>query len=123
MDGRGDGFAYIDMGAYELPVPNGSNENSIVQTQDFLHQNYPNPFNPTTTISYQLPENCKVELTVYNLKGQKVKQLVSDQLSAGQNSVVWNGTDENNKSVSSGIYFYKLKTGNFEKTKKMILMR
>ena len=48
---------------------------------------------------------------------------LSDQLSAGQHSVVWNGTDDNGKSVSSGIYFYKLKTDNFEKTRKMILMK
>jgi len=123
VDGRGDGFAFIDMGAYELPEPNGSDENTIEQTKNYLHQNYPNPFNPTTIISYQLPENSKVELAIYNLKGQKVKQLVSDQLSAGQHSVVWDGKDNNNKSVSSGIYFYKLKSGNFETTKKMILIK
>jgi len=86
-------------------------------------QNYPNPFNPTTTINYQLPVDSKIELAIYNLQGQRVKQLVSDQLSAGQHSVIWNGKDKNNKQVSSGIYFYKLKTGNFEETKKMILMK
>ena len=99
-------------------------EEISVSSQEFrIYQNYPNPFNPETTISFQLPENSKVKLTVYNLKGQKVKQLVSDQLSAGQHSVVWDGTDQTNKSVSSGIYLYKLKTTNFEKTKKMILIK
>jgi hypothetical protein len=118
-----------DMGAYGGPnaigwVPVPVNDDVIIQpTLCKLYQNYPNPFNPETTISYQLPENGKVELTIYNLKGQKVKQLVSDQLSAGQHSVVWNGKDDNGKPVSSGIYFYKLKSGNFEKTKKMILMK
>ncbi|MCK5052603.1 MAG: T9SS type A sorting domain-containing protein [Candidatus Cloacimonetes bacterium] len=88
-----------------------------------VHQNYPNPFNPTTTINYSLKENSKVSLNIYNIKGQKVKQLVSDQFPSGQYSVIWNGTDDNNKSVSSGIYFYKLKSGDFEKTKKMLLMK
>ena len=123
------GTTINDMGAYGGPnaigwLSVGVEDNVIVQTPEiFLYQNYPNPFNPTTTIKYQLPENSKVELTVYNLKGQKVKQLVSEQLSAGRHSVVWNGKDNNNKSVSSGIYFYKLKTANFEKTRKMILLK
>jgi flagellar hook assembly protein FlgD len=88
-----------------------------------LEGNYPNPFNPTTTIKYSLIENSKVELTIYNLKGQKVKQLIKNQLSTGQHSVVWNGRDENNKQVASGVYFYKLKTENYEKIKKMILIK
>ncbi|MCK4652818.1 MAG: T9SS type A sorting domain-containing protein [Candidatus Cloacimonetes bacterium] len=101
----------------------GINENTIVQTQDYLHQNYPNPFNPETTISYQLPENSKVELIVYNLKGQKVKTLINELLSAGEHSVIWDGRDSNGNRVGSGIYFYKMKTDNHEETKKMILMK
>ena len=91
-----------------------------------LMGNYPNPFNPTTIINYSLKENAKVSLNIYNIKGQKVKQLITNstsQLSAGQHSVVWDGRDENNKPVGSGIYFYKMKTDNFEKTKKMILLK
>ena len=99
-----------------------SGENEIISTKMEL-SNYPNPFNPTTTINYSLKENSKVSLKIYNIKGQKVKQLFNDQLSAGEHSVIWNGTDNNGKSVSSGIYFYKLRTANFEKTKKMILMK
>ncbi|RLC58267.1 MAG: hypothetical protein DRH89_01540 [Candidatus Cloacimonadota bacterium] len=86
--------------------------------------NYPNPFNPATTISFSVTQTSSfVNLDIYNIKGQKVKQLISDQLSAGQRTVIWNGTDDNGKSVSSGIYFYKLKTANFEKTKKMIFLK
>ncbi len=76
-------------------------------------ENYPNPFNPSTTISFSVTQNSDfVSLEIFNIKGQKVKQLVSNsanQLSAGQHSVVWDGTDENNKPVSSGIYMYQLK--------------
>ncbi len=112
----------IDMGAYENQNVVGVDD-LVIPSFTQLHQNYPNPFNPTTTISYQLPEESEVELTIYNLKGQKVKQLVNDQLPDGQHSIVWNGKDDNGKSVSSSIYFYKLKTDNHEETKKMILMK
>ena len=88
-----------------------------------LLQNYPNPFNSETTISYQLPENSRIELTVYNLKGQKVKTLVDEGLDAGNHTAIWKGTYDNGKSVSSGIYLYKLKTGGFDQTKKMILIK
>jgi len=71
--------------------------------------NYPNPFNPSTTISFSIPEEGHAELIIFNIKGQKVKQLVSDQLSAGQHSVVWDGRDDNNRPVGSGVYLYKLK--------------
>ena len=113
----------IDMGAYENQNIFVNTDENLIPLITKLNQNYPNPFNPTTTINYSLRENSKVSLKIYNIKGQRVKQLVSDQLSAGQHSVVWNGKDENNKSVCSGIYFYKLKTSDFEKTRKMILLR
>ncbi len=87
--------------------------------------NFPNPFNPSTTISFSLTakdaKNTKLE--IYNLKGQKVKTLVNEELSAGKHSVVWNGTDDSDKSVSSGIYFYKMRAGSYTSTKKMILMK
>jgi hypothetical protein len=113
----------IDMGAYENQNVIVNADENLIPLFTRLNQNYPNPFNPTTTINYSLKENSKVSINIYNIKGQKVKQLVSDQLSEGQHSVIWNGTDNNGKSVSSGIYFYKLKTENYEKTKKMILLR
>ena len=97
-------------------------ENEIIQTEIGL-SNYPNPFNPTTTLSFSLQNNSNVELSIYNIKGQKVKQLFRNQLSSGQHSVVWDGKDDQNKSVTSGIYFYKLKAGEFEEIKKMLLLR
>ena len=107
--------------------PTGINDNEMIDAlvTSSLHQNFPNPFNPSTTISFltkELTENT--ELAIYNMKGQKVKQLVSDKLSAGQHSVIWNGTDDSGKPVSSGVYFYKLKVGaNYTHTRKMILMK
>jgi len=88
-------------------------------------QNSPNPFNPNTIISFELTtENSeKTELAVYNLKGQKVKQLVNEKLATGSHSYVWNGKDINNKSVASGVYFYKLQIDGKQKTKKMLLLK
>ncbi|MCK4655272.1 MAG: T9SS type A sorting domain-containing protein, partial [Candidatus Cloacimonetes bacterium] len=85
--------------------------------------NYPNPFNPQTTIQYSILQESKVELNIYNIKGQKVKQLINDQLSAGQHLVVWDGMDTNDKQVSSGIYFYKLEAGDYQKVRKMVLVK
>ena len=85
--------------------------------------NYPNPFNPTTMISFSIPEASNVEFSIFNIKGQKVKTLVSPNLEKGTHSIIWNGTDENNQSVASGIYFYKLKNGNCQRVKKMLLLK
>ncbi len=99
-----------------------STDHNIVNLE--LLGNYPNPFNPETTISFSVAQTSSfVNLEIFNLKGQKVKLLVNETLSAGQRSVVWDGTDENNRPVSSGIYFYKLKVGNFEQSKKMLLLK
>ena len=111
-----------DMGAWFYDQGSAIEDNEIENVNSTL-SNYPNPFNPETTINYQLPENGNVRLAVYNLKGQKVKTLVDKTLESGNHIVIWNGTDENNKSVSSGIYFYKIKTDNHEETRKMILMK
>jgi len=88
-----------------------------------LQGNYPNPFNPTTTIAYQMSKSEPVTITVYNLKGQKVRTLVNEVKTAGNHTVVWNGMDQNGKSVASGIYYYKLSTNNHTEVRKAILMK
>ncbi|RLC47342.1 MAG: hypothetical protein DRH57_04235 [Candidatus Cloacimonadota bacterium] len=88
-----------------------------------LKQNYPNPFNPQTVIAYQLPERAAVEISIYNILGQKVKTLVNDRKEAGYHKVIWNGKDAENRDVSSGIYFYKISTDKFSETKKCLLLK
>ncbi len=88
-----------------------------------LKGNYPNPFNPETTISYSVEKAGKVTLEVFNILGQKVKTLVNDSRNAGNHNVVWNGKDDAGRAVSSGVYFYRMKNGNYSKTNKMILMK
>ena len=99
-------------------------ENTIIPlANNFNLNNYPNPFNPETTISYHLLADSKVSLSIYNIKGQKVKTLVNEVLPAGEHSVIWNGRDSNGNRVSSGIYFYKLNAGDFQKVRKMLLLK
>lgn len=89
-----------------------------------LVQNYPNPFNATTTISFALPDNLSVSLEIYNVLGQKIKTLLnSQQLQAGNHHIKWNGNNEQNNTVASGIYFYRLQIHNEIHTKKMVLLK
>ncbi len=89
-----------------------------------LNQNYPNPFNPTTTISYELPISGVVSVKVYNTLGQEVRTLVNNSAKmAGFHSVTWDGKDNSGKEVSSGIYLYRLQTGNTIINKKMLFVK
>ena len=107
-----------------IDLNNVGTGDDVVNAVFSLSQNYPNPFNPTTTISFSVAQTPSfVNLEIFNLKGQKVKQLVSEQLSTGQHSVVWNGDEANGNTVSSGLYFYKIKAGRYTSFKKMILMK
>ncbi len=88
-----------------------------------LNNNYPNPFNPSTTISFDLAKAGNVKLSIYNIKGQLVRRLHNAPLASGNHKIVWNGRDESNRPVASGIYYYKLDTGGYRKTNKMLLMK
>jgi hypothetical protein len=98
-------------------------QNTIPQYRFALQQNTPNPFNPNTTISFSLPEKQRAELNIYNVKGQLIKSLVNDVLDRGEYSIVWNGKDNNNHQISSGIYYYKLKWKDKQSIRKMILLK
>lgn len=103
---------------------NVPNQDDVTPSVGFtLEQNYPNPFNPDTTIRFSLMTGSDVTLEVYNLRGQLVKKLINDYINSGTQSVIWHGEDYNGLSVSSGVYFYKLKAGTYTKTRKMILIK
>ena len=104
-------------------ITNSSDIDKITTT------NYPNPFgisesrNLGTTISYEISKDANVSVEIYNIKGQKVKTLLSNFQKRGKHFVVWNGKDENNKNISSGVYFYKINTGNNSTIKKILLLK
>ena len=107
-----------------VPFPYVGNDDEVIPgLVTKLQNNYPNPFNPTTTISFSLAKAGKTSLAVYNLKGQLVTHLVNAEMDKGIHHIVWNGRDASNRSVASGIYFYRLISGNYIETKKMMLMK
>lgn len=115
-------YAAIDLEFQEEWIDPVSVDPETIPPIDFDLSNYPNPFNPSTTISFNLPTGITgdAELNIYNIKGQKIRQY---SIYDNQSSIVWDGKDSNDKQVSSGIYFYKLRSGDFEQTKKMMLIK
>jgi hypothetical protein len=101
------------------------NDNSKTKANTFkLKQNYPNPFNPETTIFYQLAKSENVNIKIYNLHGDEIKTLVANKTQlSGNYFVVWNGKDNKNQFVSTGVYIYRLQAGNYVDMKKMTLIK
>jgi hypothetical protein len=100
----------VDMGCYEWQGT--ISYNFEFQISNYKLSNHPNPFNPTTMISFSIPEESKVDLIVYNIKGQKIKTIVNEKLEQGLHQTIWDGKNDNNRYVASGVYFYKLKVNN-----------
>jgi len=98
-------------------------EEVVPVTATALVGNYPNPFNPRTTITYNIKNDAAVTLEVYDLKGRKIRTLVSGKVKAGSHSVIWKGDDNNGKPVSSGVYFTRMTCENYVSTRKLILMK
>ncbi len=114
----------IDMGAYEYQDSVAIQEDIIKPITQTKISNYPNPFNPSTTINLELAESGKIELAIYNIKGQKIKTLLDAYSSKGIFELVWRGTDNNGKKVASGNYFIKLKVNEEEKAvRKCVLLK
>jgi methionine-rich copper-binding protein CopC len=96
---------------------------SSLPTEYALQQNYPNPFNPDTQIGFALPVDSDVELSIFNVLGQKVTTLAFGKMPAGNHTVTWKGTDSDGGQVASGVYFYRISADNFAATKKMMLLK
>lgn len=114
---------YFDNVKIEQLSATGIGKDKPVASSFKLNPNYPNPFNPSTTISFTLPEAQRVNLSIYNTIGQKVKELISRDLPMGDHEIVWNGTNEFGREVPSGIYYYRLSSRNYQEIRKMILMK
>jgi photosystem II stability/assembly factor-like uncharacterized protein len=111
-------FALKDNGGIIMKMLPGSMAPLAVQKKYELTQNYPNPFNPTTTITYQIPQNEFVTLKIYDLLGKEVAELVNEVKNAGQYNVQWNAS-----ALPSGTYFYKIQAGSFTEVKRMLLIK
>ena len=100
-----------------------SEENPSIPNKISISQNYPNPFNPETRFQYNIPVDGIVSIKVYDILGNKIKTLVNQWKSAGVHNEIWSGQNDNNQMVSSGVYFYQVKVGDEQITKKMILSK
>jgi len=104
-----------------VSTPDSEEDSRPVDFQ--LSQNYPNPFNPTTTISFEIGRSHQVRIEIFNIRGQVVKLLNDQQMSAGRHKVSWDGRDYAGNSAASGMYFYRVRAGEFVQTNKMVLLR
>ncbi|MBW6515296.1 MAG: carboxypeptidase regulatory-like domain-containing protein [Candidatus Cloacimonetes bacterium] len=107
----------------EISFVGTDDDNILVPLVTELRGNYPNPFNPDTNISFSLKEFSHVTIEIYNVKGQRVRTLVNGDMEAGYHTVVWNGRNDQGREAGSGIFFYRMKSGSYNSTKKMILMK
>lgn len=114
---------YIDHFSVTTLMATSVEETPAIAEGFKLDQNYPNPFNPSTTINYSVNQAGVVELKIFDLLGKKIRTLVNENTPPGEYSVVWNGRDDFGKQAASGHYFYKIKAGRFQSTKKMLLLK
>jgi hypothetical protein len=121
------GKDYILEGTGEFTVPSTErfvlNREPVIPVTFTLHQNFPNPFNPVTTLRYDLPSDAFVTLTVFDMLGREIVQLINTTQDAGYKSVKWDATDSMDRPVSAGVYLYQIQTGEFVKTRKMVLLK
>ncbi|HJL77794.1 MAG TPA: T9SS type A sorting domain-containing protein, partial [Candidatus Marinimicrobia bacterium] len=96
---------------------------TIVPDGFMVFNNYPNPFNPTTIISYVLPIDASVTITIHDIMGRKVRTLVNSRQTAGFKTIQWNATNDNRQPVAAGIYIYTVQSGEFRQSRKMLLLK
>jgi len=134
-------FMGVDPGVYDVVLENPDGQTAVLtagfhlltavavpsvpQRPDHaaLAQNYPNPFNPSTTIRYQVDRAGPVSLRVIDVRGRVVRTLVNESREPGWYQVRWNGVDDSGQAVASGLYFYRMRAGEFEDQKKLLLVK
>jgi uncharacterized delta-60 repeat protein len=122
--GDGTGYDYCTIKYFQTSSDVKDESGERQRPSEFvLSQNYPNPFNPTTKIEFTLAKSDFATLQIYDVLGRKVRTLVSEELSSGYKSVIWDGKNDDGKDVASGVYFYQLKVGDFSEPKKMLLLK
>jgi len=107
----------------ELIVTSSSTHGITIPDQTRINGNYPNPFNPDTNINFYIGSETITALEIYNLKGQKINTILNRKLSIGEYNIPWEGLDHDGNSVPSGLYLYKLSSGDFQQTRKMLLLK
>lgn len=126
-DNLGQILTYEEVDCSELgqvDCPESEEKENLSLPENFtLFQNYPNPFNLYTNMLYKLKGESFVKLEIYDIRGKKVKTLLSEKQTPGFKSFIWNGKDDDENPLPSGVYFYRLKVGDQEKTKKMVLLK
>jgi len=111
------------LGRFKIAHDPAFTGNNVASSHYILNQNYPNPFNPTTHIEYNLPANAHVDIVIYDIVGRRVKTLYSGLGFSGRRTISWNATNDHGNRVASGVYLYRMKSGDFVRTRKMILLR
>jgi hypothetical protein len=107
-----------------MPEPPVSEREFVIQPIiNTLIGNFPNPFNPETTIRFNTAKAEHVTIDIFNIRGQRIKTLLNEYVNSGNHSIVWNGTNDNGQSVSSGVYFYQMKAGEYTSVRRMVLMK
>ena len=104
-------------------VQDDDNVIEVPEVYEFAVSNFPNPFNPYTTIQFTIGDVGNVVINVYNVRGQRVRTLLNDYREPGHHSVIWNGTDDSGRALSSGIYLYRIVAGENKATRRMLLMK
>ena len=121
------GKNYTLEGTGEITIPSEErfviNKETVFPSKFTLHQNFPNPFNPITTLMYDLPSDAFVTLSIYDMLGGEITQLVNTTQQAGFKSIQWDATVSMGRAVSAGVYIYKIQAGEFIQTRKMVLLK
>jgi hypothetical protein len=122
LNSRSEGDFITSRDSDDIQDPTSSEDDSVLAPYS-LGTNYPNPFNPETNISFSIGKDAHVTLTIYNIKGEKVKTLIDEQLTASDHSIVWDGTNEQGGVMPSGVYFYRMDASDYTSVKKMLLLK